>query len=195
MWKNPECSGDIPSPRYEASTAIIENKLWLYGGRAPFLHHQSMYELNMLSLSWTRIETTQKPTNGYCSSTLTPITGSHLVLRDMTSTWIYGADSCTWRQLPSSLNDRHGRFRHSGITSLQRNVIIIGGQTTISPPCILVHEDDDDNYTPFFCVMLEPKSLQQVAMTTIYKNRTELAWKILPPQLIRKIMGPESVIL
>ena len=152
------------------------------------LLYEEMYELNLLSLSWTRIETTQKPTKGWFS-TLTPITGSHLLLHggsgDLMAPWIFDVDSCTWRQLPSSLNDKHGRVRHSGITGLQRNVIIIGGQN------LNIHEDIDI-YTPFFCVMLEPKSLQQVAMTTIYKNRSELPWKILPPKLICKIMGPKT---
>ena len=186
-WKNPKCHGDIPSPRSKASAAIIKNKLWLCGG----LLYQDMYELDMLSLSWTRIKTIQKPTIG-CWSMLTPLTGSHLVLYgaadDLMTPWIFDVDSCTWRQLPSCLNDKHGRIGHSGITGLQGNVIIIGGRNRNI-------EEDDDIYTPFFCVRFEPKSLQQVAMRTIYENRTELAWKILPPKLKSKIMGPGTTML
>ena len=181
----------FPSPRSSASAAIIEDKFWLYGGSDPAIIHEDMYELNMLSLSWTRVDTIQKPTKG-CYSTLTPITGSHLVLHggsgDVMSPWIFDVDSCTWRQLPSDFIDRHGRCKHSAITGLRRNVIIIGGWID------KLHEDYDV-YTPFFCVMFEPKSLQQIAMKTIYEQRTELPWKILPQKLICQIMGPETTIL
>ena len=31
-FKSTECSGDVPSPRHSASTAVMKDKVWLYGG-------------------------------------------------------------------------------------------------------------------------------------------------------------------
>ena len=49
------CSGSFPDPlpRYSASAAVIKDKVWLCGGKDDF----DFYELDMLSFSWTQIET------------------------------------------------------------------------------------------------------------------------------------------
>ena len=65
-WTNAECFGDIPSPRCDASAAVLADTVWLYGGltnnNCTFI--SDLYELNMLSFVWTKIETTTPRPNG-----------------------------------------------------------------------------------------------------------------------------------
>ena len=49
-WTNAECFGDIPSPRWGASIAMVEDTVWLHGGSNHSDFDKSdFYELNMLS--------------------------------------------------------------------------------------------------------------------------------------------------
>ena len=48
IWKNMECLGDIPSPRYYTCSAIIRHNVWLYGGASPTSGYKcELYELNL----------------------------------------------------------------------------------------------------------------------------------------------------
>ena len=80
-WPNAECFGDIPAPRCEASTARVEDAVWLYGGSTDNnLYNNDLHELNMLSFVWTKIETTMPRPHGNHGASLTPISASQLVL-------------------------------------------------------------------------------------------------------------------
>ena len=56
-WSNINCSGAVPSPRYNHSTAIIKDKVWLYGGKTSPGLCSTLFELNMESITWSKIET------------------------------------------------------------------------------------------------------------------------------------------
>ena len=174
------CSGSIPSPRSKASAAVIKNKARLFGGIYDF----DLYELDMLSFSWMKIETGMpRPFVGNFKGTLTPIQDSQLVLHGgvretSSSTWIFDVESYKWR----THQDMYQQHGHSGLTGLNGDVIILGGFLN------LVH-DRGTVYKPFVNVRLQPKSLQQLAMRKVYRNRTGLTWESLPPKLIRKMMA------
>ena len=174
------CSGSIPSPRSNASAAVIKDKVWLCGGKKDF----DFYELDMLSFLWTQIKTgILRPLEETVKATLTPIQDSQLALyggmfATSGSTWIFDVESYTWR----THQDMYQQYNHSGLTGLNGDVIILGG--------FLNHVHDHDTvYKPFVNVRLQPKSLQQLAMRIVYENRTDLTWESLPPKLIRKMMA------
>ena len=195
-WTDVKSSGAIPSPRSRVSTAIMENKAWLYGGAIGFQVNQELFQLNMVSLSWTQIKTRfPQPPHVYPPSSLTPLTASQLFLhsainlddfKDLSVSWILDVESYTWKQLPRNLRDAHKRFGHSGTTGLHSDVIILGTEMLTKP-------NSKDIYSPIFSVRLKPKSLQKLAMIIIYHNRSELPWKSLPPKLISKMIGHESL--
>ena len=172
------CSGLLPSPREGASAAVIEDKVWLCGGTEDF---DFFYKLDMLSFSWTKIETGMpRPLVGSFNGTLVPIQDSQLVLHggNWSSIWIFDVESYTWR----TRQDMYPRERHSGFTGLNGDVIILGGfQYTLGTV-----------YKSFVNVRLWAKSLQQLAMKVVYENRTDLQWKSLPPKLIRIMMLTET---
>ena len=181
-WKNVVCFGDVPSPRADPSTAIINDKVWLYGGLMLSGRKDDLYELNMASLSWTQLQTNMPRPPAMKSFSLTPVTPNHLVLHGSTdelkSTWILNVNSYKWKQHPVS----HGRLLeyHTGITGLHSNAVILGGNAV---------EPDERTYRSLPSVQLEPKSLQQLAVRMIYENRAALPLNTLPSKLIRKMIG------
>ena len=169
------CTGSIPPPRSTASAAVIQDKVWLCGGKDDSLKFD-LYELNMYSFSWTQLETGMpRPLIGDApSGTLTRIQGNHLVLHGgvglhENSTWIFDVESYTWKMHC----EQDFRHYHSGINGLHDDVVIIGGFGSDKP---------------FVNLRLSPKSLQQLAMRAVYGNRTGLPWKSLPPTLIHKMV-------
>ena len=180
-WTNPQCFGSVPYPRMNHSTTVIKDKVWLFGGKTR-VSHSDFFELDMRSCTWTEISTGQtKPGERYCSS-LTAVSDRHLVLHagirqnpytSLNDTWILDLQTQAWTQYTS--HHDHTRYRHAGTLGIKKAIIIIGGFNY------------DKSYTPAFHVMLEPKSLQQLAMKLIYNQQDVLPWKCLPSKLIAQL--------
>ena len=110
-WINIQCSGEVPLPRHSASTAIIQDNVWLYGGRTKNSNcSDDLYELNMHSFTWTQIKTTMPGPNGSNRASLTPISASQLLLyggnldmfgQKFTIPWIYNVQTHTWSLRPT----------------------------------------------------------------------------------------------
>ena len=57
-WINPQCYGNVPSPRWGHASAIIKNKVWIIGGfESTHRADDDMFELSMHSLTWSQIQT------------------------------------------------------------------------------------------------------------------------------------------
>ena len=180
-WKNVACFGNIPSPRWGSSTAAINDKVCLYGGVASSGRKDDLYELNMLSLSWTQVQANMPRPPAMKSFSLSPITTSQFVLHgslssaEVKSTWIFDVNSHTWKQ--HGISEGHCLDHHTGITGLHNDVVITGEHKRVT----------DENTRSVSSVQLAPKSLQQLAIRMICENRSTLPWNILPPKLRNKI--------
>ena len=179
-WTNLKCLGNVPSPHFWVCGAIIEDKVWIYENA---FTNDELSELDMHSLVWTHIETSFPRPPNTLKVSLTPITGNLLILHRSFGkeqfTWVLDVQSYTWRE---HWNSGNKVSRHTGTAGLYNNVILLEDN--------LMDPDETGMVSPVVSVMLEPKSLQQHAMTTIHKNRTTLPWKTLPPQLIRQRSFP-----
>ena len=191
-WTNVECFGDIPSPRDCACTTMIEDTVWLYGGRTcSNFFNNDFYELNMLSFVWTKIKTTMPRPDGISGASLTSISASKLVLyggchqdmddHNLAIPRVFDIQSRTWSQHPTT--ETCHRIYHSGLTGLNSSVIILGGETSGGSQH---HRENAILY-----VRLEPKCLQQLALQMIYTHKSELPWKSLPKKLTCQIMDPK----
>ena len=184
-WTNPECSGSVPAPRFCHAVTVIQDKVWLYGGNRLILLSDDLYELSMHSLAWTKIQTGHpKPHRCDCSS-LNAVSGDKLLqhagwtehLGALNETWIFDIQSKTWKQYTGRKD--HPRRDHKGTIGLNNSVIVTGGGKDRNDPY--------DVYTITYYIMLEPKTLQQLTMKTIYNNQTRIQWKVLPKKLIAKL--------
>ena len=148
-WTNPQCFGEVPSPRSDHSSTIIREKVFLlggYDGKLGFL--DDFLQLSMYSLTWTRIQTDQHCPVASWNCTLTATADNQLVLRTPErETWIMDLTSHSWKLYTSGKD--HNRYHHTAKLGLSSNVIILGG----------VVMDTCRTYDIIFHVMLEPKSL------------------------------------
>ena len=198
MWTNPQCFGAVPSPRWAHSTDIINDKVWLFGGEdSSNVELDDFFQLDMQSRVWTEIMTGQTKPQRRAFASLSAIFDKQLVLHGgdtgqlpLTSTfavgtgpvktitpgdtWIMDLPSQTWRKYTPY--QHHSRQCHTSSLGANKSVVIIGG-----------HDFRDTDYVPTFHLMLEPKSLQQLAMKTIYSNKDVLPWKCLPSKLFAQL--------
>ena len=184
-WTNPQCFGDVPSPRSGHASTIIKHKVWIFGGfnTNAYTVNGDIFELTMHSLTWTQIRTVQPRPKGRTWCTLTALTNNQLVLhggytgkngyKKLNDTWIMDLTSYSWRQYESRKD--HARLSHTSSVCLNNNVIIIGG---------VQYSSQYQPYNRVFHVMLEAKSLQQLAAQTIHKHQDEITWNCLPNKLI-----------
>ena len=184
-WTNLKSSGTVPGPRYSHATAAIKDKVWLYGGQiGGFQFFMDLYELDMPSLTWSKIHTGHhEPKVPYVrfGCRLNVTTDSKLVLygslhrniqKIVGETWIMDLPLQTWR-IHSPDRDSP-RFCHTESSGINNSVTIIGGWV-----------EEIGMYKCVCNVMLEPKSLQQLAIKTVYEHRTGLPWRWLPKKLIK----------
>ena len=157
-WTNPECSGSTPSPRALHISTIIGGKVWLYGGHNYSVVFDELYELNMSSLIWTHVQTSETKPQARHSCSLNAITHDQLLLyggtspgsddKTLSDTWILDLSSKTWKQYKP---EKYQRQCHTASTGINCNSIIIGG--------VISSMDNCDVCPTTFCIMLEPSSL------------------------------------
>ena len=118
-------SGDVPFPRTDASAVIIKDKVWLYDSH--------LFELNMLSLSWTKVDINFPRRFASYRVTVVPITESQIVFYDGLvdkNAWILDVRSRTWIKHQGS--GCKCACKLASATSLSSDVIIFGGDPTCS---------------------------------------------------------------
>ena len=175
-WMSVKCSGMIPSPRDCHAVTKIRKNIWLHGGKDEHNMFQDLYELNMLTLTWTQIHTTGSlhPMKRYFHS-LVAISDEKIVLcggSEDSSVWILDLPSLLWkRNTAINFNGEKkdgGRKRLTG--TLGPNGIIIFGQRTSTDHLAL-------NSSGFSLFMTEPQSLLKSCLKSVYKYRSVLEQK------------------
>ena len=143
------------------STVGVKHKTYFYGGHNhPAVFCDDLYELDMISLMWTLIQMTQPKPPGHVACSLNVTSDNKLILHGGVGlhsgplTWIFELATQNWRQYSSTKD--HSRAGHTGTTAITSSVIIIGGSKKPG--------ESLDDYTKIFNVMLEPKSLQKLAI-------------------------------
>ena len=177
-WINLRCFGTVPEPRKRHVATTFIHKTWLCGGHSGNQIFDDLYELDMPSLIWTKMNGHHIP-KGRGLRCLNVTTDLQLVLHYQSigkpsETWIMDLQSRFWRQ--HSYDKVCPELSHSGCLGINNSVIIIGSackeDMSCAPCCVC-------------SVMLEPKSLQQLAIKTVYKHRATLSLTSLPKKLIK----------
>ena len=183
VWSNLKCGGVVPSPRHSHVSTVVGDEVYVYGGMEAISCLFDLYKLNMTNFSWTQIQTETQIPKFLCS--ISPITKSKLVFHgyysaddENNTTWILDLPSLSWREYTVTM-DRH-RKGHTSVTWQNSSAIIIGG---------VMDNTEQQEYQTMYCIRLEPKSLQHVAIKTIYENHATLPSNHLPPKLIQQILG------
>ena len=193
-WMNLESTGTVPTPRAWHASAVIQDKAYLYGGGDAINKSiAELYELNMHSLTWTQIYSDLLQPQGRYFCSLTALSDEELVLHggmnstdELRDTWIIDLPSRMWmKHTPhDSIND-HPRYGHTGTLDSNGRVVIIGGCKT---------PKNKDAYKTIFHITLKfkPKSLQQLALKTVYEHRADLSFNRIPPTLMTALGNLEE---
>ena len=190
QWSSPKCTGSIPAPRSGHAAAVLGSEVWLYGGYGGTVAQNmfdDLYKLNMCSFTWTLIQTDYPKPQGRSFTSLTAVSHNKLVLHagsqstcmyfpSLDDTWILDLGSQKWQNYTSA-TDHPPRSLHTGSVGINSSAIVTGISRYYPPSSC------DGNITTIH-VMLEPRSLQQLALQTIYDHSDDLPWKCLPEKLI-----------
>ena len=140
----------------------------------------------MHHLTWTEVEIKEQILSGPCS--LTAVTDTQLVLYftpnhgNSSTALIFDTLSLSWKH--TTIENPPCTYNYTSTTGFNQSVIIMGGEC-------LNHPGRTCNAICKFSLILERKSLQHLAICTIYQHITELSLTELPKKLVCKIMGTE----
>ena len=186
-WANPQCYGRVPEPRGEHATTISQDKVWLYKGCVRGLSNicHDLHELDMRSYTWTLIQTQQKQSFAFSFCTLSIMSDDKLVvhggytanMKRSSHTWILDLETKTWKRYTSNVD--FPRSNHTSSRGINNSVVNIGGFQGING----WYQTTSTMYKTTFHILLEPKSMKQLAMQNVYKHHTLLPWKCLPRKL------------
>ena len=194
-WTNPQSFGDIPTHREGHGTAPINDRIWLYGG-SNSTHNEpldDLYYLDMHSLTWTMVRKCGVKSYFPVSCTVNALTEKQLLVhhgekgkRRVTGNWIIlDLSSMSWKKYSTPLDSKYGQICYSlactqGINS---SAMVIVGKDF---PYVAGEEP-----VPWKAIRmtLQAKSLQQLAMQTIWKYNYTLPWQEILPTKLRNIFG------
>ena len=201
-WSNPEYFGDVPLPRCHHTTTNIGHKVYLYSGTNnldPSTALGDLHELDLRFLTWTNIQTDQPRPKARYHYSLNGLTSNQLILHGgleagkafseyyatLSDTWILDLQSQTWSQ--HSVEKLLPRSHHTSSPGVSNDIFIIGGRKERRPNRRL------DVHNNVFRVVVQPKSLQKLAMQIVCKHQNALPWKeMLPKKLVQLIDEQEE---
>ena len=193
VWKNVQCTGSKPSPRYCHAITKIRATVWLHGGTDHHGDFDDLYEFNLCSLTWTQIQTvgSLRP-DKRCEHSLSAISEAQILLyggRNDNLSWIFDLPSLSWRQYhaPMCLNGKiieaNGWQNHTSTIGLH-SVIIFGG--------LRWHDDIAIHSNDTLYIMFRPKSLVKSCLEVLCKQRSCLSkcdWDNLPRNLHAQLVA------
>ena len=180
-WTNTKYFGSIPPPASAYTTARIGDRVWLFGGYSSTVEkwYNNLYQLDMSSLTWTLMKTGLMKPDNHMLYTLTAVSDNYLVMHafcnveSLNDTWILDVNATSWKMYEMGY-ERKQQFEwedHTSTHGINSMAIIIGGKR----PVINIS------------VMLEPKTLQQLALQGMRRAKDELPLQMLPKKLISLI--------
>ncbi|KAF3454512.1 hypothetical protein FNV43_RR04960 [Rhamnella rubrinervis] len=144
QWTAPPISGQPPKARYEHGAAVVQDKMYIYGGNHNGRYLNDLHVLDLRSWSWSRIEVKAGPESTDSSSPLTvaPCAGHSLIPWDNKLLSIAGhtkdpsetiqvkafdLQTCSWSTLKTYGKPPVSRGGQS-VTLVGTSLVIFGGQ-------------------------------------------------------------------
>ncbi|KAL2254133.1 acyl-CoA-binding domain-containing protein 4 [Sesamum indicum] len=138
QWVSPPVSGTRPKARYEHGAAVIDDKMYIFGGNHNGRYLNDLQVLNMRSWTWSKVEVrgvndgTTTPCAGH---TLIPWDGNKLLsvaghTKDPSETLqvkVFDLQTCTWSTLKTYGQPPVSRGGQS-VTLVGTTLVIFGGQ-------------------------------------------------------------------
>jgi hypothetical protein len=140
-WKYREARGDIPPMRYGQKTALVNNTLFMFGGRIPGAETllNDFYSLDLESMIWTKLQPKGDTPSPRIRHTLTYVDGflyllggngqnASIFVKD--SLWRYDIRATSWDMLPTPPTHDGVIAGHAAAASDQ-GILVFGGSSSI----------------------------------------------------------------
>ncbi|WZZ29986.1 hypothetical protein YC2023_013387 [Brassica napus] len=143
QWTAPQTSGQRPKPRYEHGAAVIQDKMYIYGGNHNGRYLGDLHVLDLKSWTWSRVETKVATESEETSPTLlSPCAGHSLIPWDnkllsigghtknpseSMQVRVFDTHTCTWSMLKTYGKPPVSRGGQS-VTVVGKTLVIFGGQ-------------------------------------------------------------------
>ncbi|KAI5587265.1 hypothetical protein BDE02_05G020300 [Populus trichocarpa] len=144
QWITPPITGQLPKARYEHGAAIVQDKMYIYGGNHNGRYLNDLHVLDLRSWSWYKVnfKAENEPQEGQSPAKLTPCAGHSLIpwenkllsiaghTKDPSETIqvkVFDLQSCTWSTLKTYGKAPISRGGQS-VTLVGTSLVIFGGQ-------------------------------------------------------------------
>ncbi|XP_004230218.1 acyl-CoA-binding domain-containing protein 4 [Solanum lycopersicum] len=141
QWVSPPISGPRPKPRYEHGAAVIDDKMYIFGGNHNGRYLSDLQALDLRSWTWSKIEVkssgeaSQAPVAPFAGHSLIPWGGNKLIsigghTKDPSETMqvkVFDLQTHTWSNLKTYGKPPLSRGGHS-VTLTGTSLVIFGGQ-------------------------------------------------------------------
>ncbi|XP_011036847.1 PREDICTED: acyl-CoA-binding domain-containing protein 4 [Populus euphratica] len=144
QWITPPITGQPPKARYEHGAAIVQDKMYIYGGNHNGRYLNDLHVLDLRSWSWYKVnfKAENEPQEGHYQAKLTPCAGHSLIpwenkllsiaghTKDPSETIqvkVFDLQSCTWSTLKTYGKAPISRGGQS-VTLVGTSLVIFGGQ-------------------------------------------------------------------
>ncbi|XP_009134825.2 acyl-CoA-binding domain-containing protein 4 [Brassica rapa] len=143
QWTAPQTSGQRPKARYEHGAAVIQDKMYIYGGNHNGRYLGDLHVLDFKNWTWSRVETKVATESEETSPTLlSPCAGHSLIPWDnkllsigghtknpseSMQVKIFDTRTCTWSMLKTYGKPPSSRGGQS-VTIVGKTLVIFGGQ-------------------------------------------------------------------
>ncbi|CAN8269904.1 unnamed protein product [Cochlearia groenlandica] len=142
QWTVPQTSGQRPKARYEHGAAVIQDKMYIYGGNHNGRYLGDLHVLDLKSWTWSRVETKVATESPETSTLLSPCAGHSLIpwdnkllavgghTKDPSESMqvkVFDTHTCTWSVLKTYGKSPVSRGGQS-VTIVGKTLVIFGGQ-------------------------------------------------------------------
>ncbi|KAH0933867.1 hypothetical protein HID58_010984 [Brassica napus] len=143
QWTAPQTSGQRPKARYEHGAAVIQDKMYIYGGNHNGRYLGDLHVLDLKNWTWSRVETKVATESDETSPTLlSPCAGHSLIpwdnkflsigghTKDPSESMqvkVFDTHTCTWSMLKTYGKPPVSRGGQS-VTVVGKTLVIFGGQ-------------------------------------------------------------------
>ncbi|XP_031131140.1 acyl-CoA-binding domain-containing protein 4-like [Ipomoea triloba] len=141
QWVTPPISGRRPRPRYEHGAAVIDDRMYIFGGNHNGRYLSDLQALDLKSWTWSRVEV--KSADEASPPTVTPCAGHSLIPwegnkllsvgghtrdpSDALQVKVFDLQLCTWSTLKTYGKPPVSRGGHS-VTLVGTSLVVFGGQ-------------------------------------------------------------------
>ncbi|XP_055816720.1 acyl-CoA-binding domain-containing protein 4 [Solanum dulcamara] len=141
QWVSPPISGPRPKSRYEHGAAVIDDKMYIFGGNLNGRYLSDLQALDLRSWTWSKVEVktsneaSQMPVSPFAGHSLIPWEGNKLISigghsKDPSETMqvkVFDLQTHTWSNLKTYGKPPLSRGGHS-VTPTGTSLVIFGGQ-------------------------------------------------------------------